>query len=137
MAKKNFDDFIESVEKPKRPTPEEAARLVAEVHQVAAPPAVRPQAKPETKTEAAPKPKTTVAKKPKSLPRKTTAPPAEQNPVSRRGRKPSKREETERLYRLSVDLPGSVLLKLKGAAMASDLDMKTYVRELLEAHLKG
>ena len=56
-------------------------------------------------------------------------------PSAPRGRPRTVRNETERLYRLSVDLPGSILLKLKGAAMLEETDMKTYVRMLVERHL--
>lgn len=122
MAKKNFDDFLDTVEKPKRLTSEDAARMVAEIHQQ--------QIEPVAPSPAAPK----LVPAPKIATKKTTVP---QPPVAaaRRGRPPSKRNETERLYRLSVDLPGSLLLKLKGAAMADGTDMKTYVRDLLDSHL--
>jgi hypothetical protein len=122
MAKKNFDDFLESVEKPKRPTPEEAAQLVAMVHGDTRVGEV-PLAKPPAQRKA----------KPAAPPTRKEAPPA----AAKRGRPRAPRNETERLYRLSVDLPGSLLLKLKGAAMEEGTDMKTYVRNLLAEHLVG
>lgn len=120
MAKKNFDDFLESVEKPKRPTPEEAAKLVAMVHgdtRIGEEPPTKPPAPRKTK--------------PAAPPARKEAPAT----IAKRGRPRAPRNETERLYRLSVDLPGSLLLKLKGAAMEDGTDMKTYVRNLLAGHL--
>jgi hypothetical protein len=129
MAKKNFDDFLGEVEKPKRLTAEDAARMVSLVHEQAiVPPTPPPSVVVEKSTNIAAKPKLAA----KITSQKAVLPPTERNP---RGRPRAAREETERLYRLSVDLPGSVLLKLKAKAMASETDMKTYVRELLEKHL--
>jgi hypothetical protein len=116
MARKNFDDFVSESEKLRKPTPEEAARMVALIHGEPEKPAAW---------------KTT----PRITQTRTPAPPPPQKEPNRRGRKAIARNETERLYRLSVDLPGSLLLKLKGAAMANDVDMKTYVRTMLEKHL--
>ncbi len=127
MAKKNFDDFIDSVEKPRRPSPEEAARMVAQVHGQEILETPKPAEMPEIAAKKVePKP----AAPPKIAQQKTVSVAA-----ARRGRPRTERNETERLYRLSVDLPGSLLLKLKGAAMSSGTDMKTYVRDLLEEHL--
>ncbi len=122
MAKKNFDDFVSSVETPKKMTAEEAAKMVALVHATEAPKPTEKQKK--TVEKASPSPQ-------KATPKAIDSAPS----PARRGRPRTVRNETERLYRLSVDLPGSLLLKLKGAAMQSETDMKTYVRNLLEVHL--
>ena len=129
MAKKNFDDFIESVEKPRKMTAEEAANLVALVHEEEKP---TPQPPVKKKQPAAPKPnKPAPVAAPKNLQRMAKT----ADGATRRGRPSVLRDDTEKLYRLSVDLPGSLLLGLKGAAMSDGTDMKNYVRDLIERHL--
>ena len=59
---------------------------------------------------------------------------AELTPVekSKRGRKPKLMMETERLLRVSVDLPESLFIQLKIAVIQQQTDMKTYIRHLVE-----
>lgn len=51
---------------------------------------------------------------------------------TKRGRKPKMLMETERLLRVSVDLPESVFIQLKIAVIQQQTDMKTYIRQLVE-----
>ena len=51
---------------------------------------------------------------------------------SKRGRKPKMMLETERLLRVSVDLPESLFIQLKIAVIQQQTDMKTYIRHLVE-----
>ena len=51
---------------------------------------------------------------------------------SKRGRKPKMMMETERLLRVSVDLPESLFIQLKIAVIQQQTDMKTYIRHLVE-----
>jgi hypothetical protein len=60
---------------------------------------------------------------------KTAELPAEKN---KRGRKPKMMMETERLLRVSVDLPESLFIQLKIAVIQQQTDMKTYIRQLVE-----
>lgn len=129
MAKKNFDDFIESVEKPRKMTAEEAAKLVALVHEEENPTQPAPVKK---KQPGGPKPDKIVSVPTHHHPQRMAKTAAG---LTRRGRPSVLRDDTERLYRLSVDLPGSLLLSLKGAAMNDGTDMKNYVRDLIERHL--
>ncbi len=55
--------------------------------------------------------------------------PTEKN---KRGRKPKMLMETERLLRVSVDLPESLFIQLKIAVIQQQTDMKTYIRQLVE-----
>lgn len=50
----------------------------------------------------------------------------------KRGRKPKAMLETERLLRVSVDLPESLFIQLKIAVIQQQTDMKTYIRQLVE-----
>ena len=50
----------------------------------------------------------------------------------KRGRKPKMLLETERLLRVSVDLPESLFIQLKIAVIQQQTDMKTYIRQLVE-----
>lgn len=54
----------------------------------------------------------------------------------RRGRKPNPIVETERLLRVSVDLPESVFIQLKILVIQQKTDMKAYIRKLVEKELK-
>jgi hypothetical protein len=54
---------------------------------------------------------------------------------AKRGRKPKMLMETERLLRVSVDLPESVFIQLKIAVIQQQTDMKTYIRQLIEKEL--
>lgn len=65
---------------------------------------------------------------------KTAEKPAE--PV-KRGRKPKMLLETERLLRVSVDLPESLFIQLKIAVIQQQTDMKTYIRQLVEKDRMG
>ena len=51
---------------------------------------------------------------------------------SKRGRKPKMMMETERLLRVSVDLPESLFIQLKITVIQQQTDMKTYIRQLVE-----
>ena len=65
---------------------------------------------------------------------KTAELPAEKN---KRGRKPKTMMETERLLRVSVDLPESLFIQLKIAVIQQQTDMKTYIRQLVEKDRTG
>jgi hypothetical protein len=54
---------------------------------------------------------------------------------TKRGRKPKMLMETERLLRVSVDLPESLFIQLKIAVIQQQTDMKTYIRELVAKDL--
>jgi hypothetical protein len=54
---------------------------------------------------------------------------------AKRGRKPKMFMETERLLRVSVDLPESVFIQLKIAVIQQQTDMKSYIRQLVEKDL--
>jgi hypothetical protein len=64
---------------------------------------------------------------------KTPAPP--QSEKAKRGRKPKMMLETERLLRVSVDLPESLFIQLKIAVIQQQTDMKSYIRQLVEKEL--
>jgi hypothetical protein len=51
---------------------------------------------------------------------------------AKRGRKPKMMMETERLLRVSVDLPESLFIQLKIAVIQQQTDMKSYIRQLVE-----
>jgi hypothetical protein len=53
----------------------------------------------------------------------------------RKGRKPNPIVETERLLRVSVDLPESVFIQLKILVIQQKTDMKAYIRKLVEKEL--
>ena len=80
--------------------------------------------------------KTTVEKTIKKTDKteKTTDLPIEKN---KRGRKPKMMMETERLLRVSVDLPESLFIQLKIAVIQQQTDMKTYIRQLVEKDRLG
>jgi hypothetical protein len=65
---------------------------------------------------------------------KTAELPTEKN---KRGRKPKMMMETERLLRVSVDLPESLFIQLKIAVIQQQTDMKTYIRQLVEKDRMG
>ena len=65
---------------------------------------------------------------------KATELPIEKN---KRGRKPKMMMETERLLRVSVDLPESLFIQLKIAVIQQQTDMKTYIRQLVEKDRMG
>jgi hypothetical protein len=77
------------------------------------------------------------------VPKKTTDPKPEPKAIAtlepekgRRGRKPNPIVETERLLRVSVDLPESVFIQLKILVIQQKTDMKAYIRKLVERELK-
>jgi hypothetical protein len=55
----------------------------------------------------------------------------------KRGRKPKSIMETERLLRVSVDLPESLFIQLKIAVIQQQTDMKTYIRQLVVKDILG
>jgi hypothetical protein len=55
----------------------------------------------------------------------------------KRGRKPKSIMETERLLRVSVDLPESLFIQLKIAVIQQQTDMKTYIRQLVAKDILG
>jgi predicted HicB family RNase H-like nuclease len=65
---------------------------------------------------------------------KRTEKKVEKTPESpaKRGRKPKMMMETERLLRVSVDLPESLFIQLKIAVIQQQTDMKSYIRQLVE-----
>ena len=73
--------------------------------------------------------KTTVKTASKAVEKAADSTPVEK---SKRGRKPKMLMETERLLRVSVDLPESLFIQLKIAVIQQQTDMKTYIRHLVE-----
>ena len=73
--------------------------------------------------------KTTVKTASKAVEKAADLTPVEK---SKRGRKPKMMVETERLLRVSVDLPESLFIQLKIAVIQQQTDMKTYIRQLVE-----
>ena len=131
MAKKNFDSFLDTVKIPK-PSIAEIEEMTREIHQLSKPttpsaaadnPAPDAPARKAAKKAPSAPPKTV-----RQLPSKTVAEPA------RRGRKPNP-PEAERLIRVSVDLPESVIIDLKGRVTRERTDMKNYIRQLVETDL--
>lgn len=72
---------------------------------------------------------TTAEKKVEKAEKMSEAPPTDK---VKRGRKPKMMLETERLLRVSVDLPESLFIQLKIAVIQQQTDMKTYIRQLVE-----
>jgi hypothetical protein len=60
-----------------------------------------------------------------------------QNEKGKRGRKPKSIIETERLLRVSVDLPESLFIQLKIAVIQQQTDMKAYIRQLVAKDILG
>ncbi len=111
MAKKNFDNFLTTVAKPPKLSPDEIEEMTREVHE----------------------------KTPSSKTADKVAAPNTGNEAAagqgRRGRKPKPPEE-ERMIRVSVDLPESVIIDLKARVIREKTDMKSFVRKLVEKELK-
>jgi hypothetical protein len=63
--------------------------------------------------------------------------PIAQTEKGKRGRKPKSIMETERLLRVSVDLPESLFIQLKIAVIQQQTDMKTYIRQLVAKDILG
>jgi hypothetical protein len=80
------------------------------------------------------KPKKPVAIVPK-IEKKVEAIAAPEPEKGRRGRKPNPIVETERLLRVSVDLPESVFIQLKILVIQQKTDMKAYIRKMVEKEL--
>jgi hypothetical protein len=113
MAKKNFDNFLNTVTKSPKPSPEEIEEMTKEVHDKSRP-------KTEIRSE-------------KNI-KKAAATKQEQQEKGRRGRKP-KPPENERMIRVSVDLPESVIIDLKARVIRQQTDMKNFIRRMVEAEL--
>ena len=62
---------------------------------------------------------------------------ASQTEKGKRGRKPKSIMETERLLRVSVDLPEYLFIQLKIAIIQQQTDMKTYIRQLVAKDILG
>lgn len=60
-----------------------------------------------------------------------------QTEKGKRGRKPKSIMETERLLRVSVDLPESLFIQLKIAVIQQQTDMKNYIRQLVAKDILG
>lgn len=128
MAKKNFDSFLSTVGKTPRLSPLEIEEMAQEIHGKKHEPEPEPQAPkpvPAKKTIAQP-----AEKKPKAI---AIQPPQSAEP-GKRGRKPNPPEE-ERLIRVSVDLPESVIIDLKGRVVRERVPMKDFIRRLVEREL--
>jgi hypothetical protein len=65
------------------------------------------------------------------------SPSTPQTEKGKRGRKPKSIMETERLLRVSVDLPESLFIQLKIAVIQQQTDMKTYIRQLVAKEILG
>lgn len=65
------------------------------------------------------------------------SPESSQTEKGKRGRKPKSFMETERLLRVSVDLPESLFIQLKIAVIQQQTDMKTYIRQLVAKNILG
>jgi hypothetical protein len=61
--------------------------------------------------------------------------PIEEPEKSKRGRKPNPIIDTERLLRVSVDLPESTFIQLKVLVIQQQTDLKSYIRKLVEKDL--
>lgn len=128
MAKKNFDNFLNTV-KSSKISLDEIEEMTKEIHhktEIAAAPAQREPKKRE------PKPAAAVAREVRATP----PPPPEKKEPAPRGRKP-KAPEPERLIRVSVDLPESTMIDLKSRTIRERLPMKDFIRRLVERELYG
>ncbi len=125
MAKKNFDNFLQTVKPASKISPAEIEAMAREIH---AP-------KPEPVVQAAAPPPAVVTPAPPPTPSEVAS--ADSRPApepGRRGRKPKPRE-AERLLRVSVDLPESVFIALGARCVREKTDKMTYVRRLVERDL--
>jgi hypothetical protein len=75
----------------------------------------------------------TLIKKPQPTPKAEKSP--EEPEKSKRGRKPNPIIDTERLLRVSVDLPESTFIQLKVLVIQQQTDLKSYIRKLVEKDL--
>lgn len=128
MAKKNFDSFLNTVGKTPRLSPLEIEEMAQEIHGKKQEPEPEPHQVP--KTVAAEK---TIAQ-PERKPKVAVAQPPQPTEPGKRGRKPNPPEE-ERLIRVSVDLPESVIIDLKGRVVRERVPMKDFIRRLVEREL--
>lgn len=115
---------------------EEMTRLIHDKNNVPTPVAENPKMNVVEAVATANYEETTVEKTIKKTGKteKTTDLPIEKN---KRGRKPKMMMETERLLRVSVDLPESLFIQLKIAVIQQQTDMKTYIRQLVEKDRLG
>lgn len=135
MAKKNFDSFLETVKVPK-PSIAEIEEMTREIHQLSRPAPAQEPEKIQKKIQTEEKGGGEAARKTEKKPPKTVRQLASKAPVesARRGRKPNPPED-ERLIRVSVDLPESVIIDLKGRVTRERTDMKNFIRQLVEREL--
>jgi hypothetical protein len=122
MAKKNFDDFIATAGKRKKPSPEEVEELAQIIHQP--PPAPKPEPKPEPKPVQKPVFREPVAK--------TAAP---QPAAHKEAKPPARRIVGKEKIRVTVDINKDLYRKLKMQVVLDETDISSYIRELLEKSL--
>ena len=120
MAKKNFDDFIATAGKRKKPSPEEVEELAQIIHQPQ--PAPKPEIKPEPKPATKPRPE------PAAKPVDKPAAPKEAKP-------PARRIVGKEKIRVTVDIQKELYRKLKMQVVLDETDISSYIRELLEKSL--
>lgn len=119
MAKKNFDDFIATAGKRKKPSPEEVEELAQIIHQ---PPAA-PKAEPKPVSKPVPQPEPVA---------KPVAPP----PAAKKEAKPpARRIVGKEKIRVTVDIHKELYRKLKMQVVLDETDISSYIRELLEKSL--
>ncbi len=119
MAKKNFDDFVQSAGRKPKLSPEEVEEMAKKLHQPSAeapPPAATPVA---TKSPAAPK---------------TTLRPAAARAAKRKGRSVEEAEPKEKV-RITIDLGKDLYKRMKLTVVERDTEISTYVRMLIESDL--
>lgn len=125
MAKKNFDDFINSAGKKPKLTPEEVEAMAKQIHQPAAePPAV---ANLPTVVEKVNPP---IAKQ------KTTKPSAAAAPkATKASREIAPPEMPKEKVRITIDLAKDLYKRMKLAVVQNETEISAYVRSLIEADL--
>lgn len=126
MAKKNFDNFLQTVKPANKISPAEIEAMAREIHAPKPEPIV---------LIAAPPPAIVTPAPPPPPPSEMAAADSRPTPEpGRRGRKPKPRE-AERLLRVSVDLPESLFIALGARCVREKTDKMTYVRRLVERDL--
>lgn len=115
MAKKNFDDFIATAGKRKKPSPEEVEELAQIIHQPPPPP----------------EPKPVPAPRPAPVAKPAVPPPA----AKKEAKPPARRIVGKEKIRVTVDINKDLYRKLKMQVVLDETDISSYIRELLEKSL--
>lgn len=119
MAKKNFDAFINSAGKKRKPTPEEVEEMAKQIHQplVETPIEV---AKPIPKKTVKPKAKTTRASLPKA---------------AKSSRNLNSSDAPKEKVRITIDLAKDLYKRMKLSVVQNETEISAYVRLLIENDL--